>query len=151
MSPNSSWRISRSRREIDALTPVVSPRREGMAFGRAAFFGFSTLGRDVSTDPDVVPLVGVILGWADSAFFFRVASEAGAPALAFPACFRFATIRSPMPRTSTVGRVKGNSLSWRTARLYNRPGPSLADFGPVKCAESGDTTCWLSRQLSYVN
>lgn len=108
---------------------TVPPRPEGLAFRRAAFFGFSTLGRGAGTDPDLVALGGATLGWADLAFLFLGASVAGASALTFPAGFRFATMRSPLSRTSTVGRVKGNSLSWRTARLYNWPGHSLARFG----------------------
>src|SRR4051794_6622756 len=110
-----------------------------MAFGRAAFFGSCTPGRDVGTDPDVVALVGASLGWADLNFFVRGASGAGAPAPAGPACFRFATIRSPMPRPSTAGRVKGISLSWRSAPLYTRPGPWLADLGLVACDVPGDS------------
>lgn len=68
--------------------PVVSPRREGVDFGRATSFGAGTPGRDGGTDLDLVALVGATLGWVVLTFFVRVASRVGDAALAGPAGFR---------------------------------------------------------------
>jgi hypothetical protein len=106
------------------------PTPGGVDFGRATSFGAGTPGRDGGTDLDLVALVGATLGWVVFIFFVRVASRVGDAALAGPAGFRFAMIRSPMPRHSTAGQVKGISLSWRVAPL-NHPGPARQPDGQL--------------------
>src|SRR3954471_6834035 len=89
---------------------IVPPCPEGLAFRRAAFFGFSTLDRGAGTDPDLVALGGATLGWADLPFPFLGALEAGASALAFPAGFRFATMRSPHASDLNCRSSEGQQL-----------------------------------------